>query len=208
MSFAPEGGSVNADLGTVTNSDYRTANIPVASSAAYAVGDVVEFVNDPAGTPVTVERIGLADKSENGAAFTAKIVGIPNGTTITIFQKPIALDDPALSSLEQAYANVNTQILSGAEVRKLNTSEVNGARANIFWAKDSIKMIGGEAPWELMNEYGGMKVITADLGNGLTAYMVYDGNIVSGTFTWRFFVWYGLSNFNPLANGVGVTYRS
>lgn len=208
VSLAPEGGSVDPVTNDVVNVDYRRGIIPVTSSADYAVGDWVSFTNDPGGTPEVIERVGLADKSESGAKFTAKIVAIPNGTSIEIFPKPIAVDDPGLSSLEQAYGNINTQILSGAEVVKENTAEVDGSRANIFWAKDSLKMIGGEAPWELMADYDGNKVLKENLGNGLTAYMVYDGDIVKGTFRYRIFVWYGLSNFNPMANGVGVTYRS
>ena len=69
-------------------------------------------------------------------------------------------------------------------------------------------MIGGDAPWNLMSEYDGNKVLSQSLGNGLTAYMVYDGDMVKATFRYRMFVWYGLSNFNPMANGVAVTYRS
>lgn len=206
VSLEPEAGSVNSTTNTVTNVDYRLGTIPVTSSAAYAVGDWISFVNDPSGTPVTVEKIGLADKSESGATFTAKVVGIPNGTSIEIFPKPIALDDPGLTDLQKAYANINTQILSGASVVKENTAEVNGSRANIFWTKDSLKMISGEAPWELMSQYDGNQVLKESLGNGLTAYMVYDGNIASATFRYRLFIWYGLANFNPMANGVGVTY--
>lgn len=210
LSLAPEAGSVDNTTNTVTNIDYRRGAIPVADSSAYAVGDWVSFVNDPLGSPVTVERVGLADKSESGATFTAKIVAIPDGTTIEVFPKPIAINDPGLTPLEQAYGNINTQILNGAEVVKENTAEVDGARANIFWTKDSIKMIGGQAPWQLMSEFDGNKVETLaeDLGNGMTAYMIYDGDMVKATFRYRLFVWYGLSNFNPMANGVGVTYRS
>lgn len=208
VSLAPESGSVDPVTGDVTNIDYRRGTIPVTSSAAYAVGDWVSFTNDPEETPVPVEKVGLADKSESGAVFTAKIVAIPNSTSIEVFPKPIAVDDPALTDLEKAYGNIHTQILSGAEVVKLNTAEVDGARANIFWTKDSLKMISGEAPWELMSQYDGNKVLKQSLGNGLTAYMVYDGNIATATFRYRLFIWYGLANFNPMANGVGVTYTS
>ncbi|MCH9645660.1 MAG: hypothetical protein K0U08_03345 [Proteobacteria bacterium] len=204
VSLAPEAGAVNSVTNTVTNIDYRSGVIPVTSSAAYAVGDWVSFTNGSD----DVEKIGLADKSESGATFTAKVVSIPNGTSIEIFPKPIAADDPGLTDLEKAYANINTQILSGATVNKLNDATVDGSRANIFWTKDSLKMISGEAPWELMGQYDGNKVLKENLGNGLTAYMIYDGNIATATFRYRLFIWYGLSNFNPMANGVGVTYSS
>lgn len=196
VSLKPEAGTVNNVTNTVTNIDYRLGTIPVVSSANYAVGDYISFDG--------VNSIGLASKANSGQAMTFKVVGIPDGTTLEVFPKPIALDDPALSSLEQAYANINTQILSGATVNKLNVDA--SEKANIFWAKDSIKMIGGQVPWELMSEYDGNEVLSEEIAPGITAYMVYDGNIASATFRYRIFVWYGLSNFNPMANGVGLTF--
>ena len=204
VSLKPEAGSFNNTTNVVINIDYRLGSINVASSAAYTVGDWVTFSNG--GT--AVESIGLASKAESGQAASFKVVGIPDSTTLEVFPKPIAADDPALTELEKAYANINTQILNGATVEKLNTAEVDGAKANIFWAKDSIKMIGGDVPWDLMSEYDGNKVLSKELAPGITAYMVYDGNIASATFRYRIFVWYGLSNFNPMANGTGVTFSS
>lgn len=197
VSEKPEGGNVNATTKTVTNIDYRLGSIPVTASAAYAVGDIISFAG--------VESIGLADKQESGELMTFKVVNIPDGTTLEVFPKPIAADDPALTVLEQAYANINTQIKSGDTVAKVNATT---ERANAFFAKDSIQVMGGEAPWELMNEFGGMQVIKKSLSTGVTIYMIYDGDMIKGTFQYRFFVWYGLANRNPMANGSAVTFAS
>ncbi|KZX73376.1 hypothetical protein A3717_24485, partial [Alcanivorax sp. HI0013] len=86
QSFAPEGGSVNTSTGVVTNVDYRIAEIPVAASASYNVGDKVTISNG--GTPVNA--VGLADKTDTGQPMTFTIVGKPDGTTIQVFPKPIA----------------------------------------------------------------------------------------------------------------------
>ena len=202
VSEKPEGGIVDEVTNTVINIDYRRGTIPVVDSSSYAVGDYIKFTNGID----DVESVGLASKQETGTAMTFKVVSIPNGTTIEVFPKPIALDDPGLTTLEKAYANINTQILNGSVVGKLNTENAEDKKANIFWAKDSIKMIGGDAPWQLMSEFDGNKVLSEALTSGITLYMVYDGDIVKGTFRYRIFVWYGLSNFNPMANGVGITY--
>ncbi len=199
VSEKPEGGLVDAITKTVTNVDYRRGTIPVTSSAGFAVGDIVTF--DNGGT--FVESIGLADKNSTGQKMTAKVVAIPNGTSIEVFPKLIALDDGSLTVLEKAYANIDTQITSGANVTTLNT---NGGKANIFWAKDSLQVMGGEAPWQLMNEFGGMKSVSKTLATGITLYMVYDGDITKATFRYRLFVWYGLANRNPMANGTAVTF--
>ena len=200
VSEAPEGGTVNTATNTVTNVDYRVGTIPVTASAAYAVGDRVQFEN----TAVPVESIGMADKNASGQPMTFIITAIPGGTSIEVYPKPIALDDAALSVLEKAYANINTQILSGATVVKLNTDA--SKKANIFWCKNSIEVTGGDAPIGLLNEFGGMKVIDHTMSNGQTMYLAYDGDITTLDFRCRLFTWYGVTNADPSANGIAVTF--
>ena len=190
---------MNATTGVVTNIDYRTFSFDVVSGAGYAVGDVVKFSN--AGTDV--ESLALSDKSATGQPMTFKIVGVATNT-LTIYPKPIALDDAALSTLEKAYANINTQITSGATVVKLNTW-AGSKKANQFWCKDSIEVTGGDAPVELLSSFGGMRVISDTMSNGQRMYMAYDGNIDTLTFKCRLFTWYGITNKNPSANGNGYT---
>lgn len=200
QSFKPDGGSVNTSTGVVTNVDYRTADIPVSASGGYNVGDKVSFANS--GT--TVKAVGLDDKTDTNQAMTFTIVAKPDSTTITVYPKPIAFDDTALSDIEKQYANIDTTIGNSATVNRLNT-DVN-AKTNIFWQRDSVEITAGDAPLELLNEFGGMKVISSTLKNGLRMYMVYDGNINNLTFTFRLFTWYGLTNKNPSANGVAVRF--
>jgi len=198
QSFAPEAGTVSA-TGVVTNVDYRIATIPVADSSAYNVGDKVTFSNG--GTPVTA--LGLADKTDTGQPMTFSIVGKPNGTSIQVYPKPIALDDPGLSTLEAAYANINTQILNLATVDRLNTVASN--KTNIFWDKSSVEVLGGTIPAELFKQYDGMKVVSDTMSNGQTLYMIYTGDVTRLTFKYRIFTWYGITVCNPSNCGVGVT---
>jgi len=202
VSDKPEGGTVNSTLSTVTNVDYRLSSlIPVVSNVGYNIGDKVLFDN----SGVLVEAIGLDDKTETGQAMTFTIVGLPvSGTEIQVFPKPIAADDVLLTTLEKAYANINTTIEAGATVVRLNIDPI--AKTNLFWCKDSIEVVAGEAPIELLNQFGGMKVVSTTMKNGQKMYMAYDGNIDDMTFKYRLFTWYGLTNKNPQANGVAVTY--
>lgn len=87
QSFKPEGGSVDASTGVVTNVDYRSAVIPVAASASYNVGDKIIF--DNGGT--TVKAVGVSDKTDTNVAKTFTIVAKPSGTSITVYPKPIAV---------------------------------------------------------------------------------------------------------------------
>lgn len=196
LSFKPEGGSVDPATQAVTNVDHREAVIPVTSSASFAVGDKITIGN--------VQSVGLADKTETGQLMTFTVVSKPDGTSIKVYPKPIAADDGALNDTEKAYANVNTTIGSGDTVTRLNTDA--SARANLFWDKDSIEVVGGTIPADLMKQYDGMKVIRETLSNGLNMYMIYDANMVNMNLRYRLFTWYGLTNKDPSRNGVAVKF--
>ncbi|WP_373092843.1 P22 phage major capsid protein family protein [Zhongshania sp.] len=200
QSFAPEGGSVNTATGVVTNVDYRYASIPVSDSSGYNVGDKVTFSNG--GT--AVKALGLADKTDTGQAMTFTIVGKPDGTTIEVYPKPIAFDDPALSTTEKQYANIDTQIGNLATVDRVNTD--TSAKSNLFWDKDAVEVIGGTIPANLFKQFDGMKVISSTMKNGQEMYLVYDGNIETMNFRYRLFTWYGITVRDPSRVGVAVTF--
>lgn len=200
QSFAPTAGTVDAVLNTVTNVDYRTATIPVTASAAYNVGDKVTFANG--GT--TVKAVGLADKSNTGVAMTFTIVGKPNATSITVFPKPIALDDPALSTLEKAYANIDTRILNAATVNRMNIDA--SKKTNLFYDKDAVEVLGGTIPANLFQSFDGLKDINQTMKNGLKMYMIYDANMINMQFRYRLFTWWGITIKDPSRCGVAVTF--
>ena len=200
QSFAPTAGTVNSTTGVVTNVDYRTADIPVSDSTSYNVGDKVKFVN----SAVDVLAVGLDDKTSTGQAMTFTIVAKPDSTTITVFPKPIAINDPALSTLEKAYGNINTRILNGAVVTRLNTDA--SVKTNLFWDRNSVEVMGGTIPANLFKEFGGKKVINAAMKNGQQMYMIYDGNITTMSFKFRLFTWYGITIRNPSMVGVATKY--
>ena len=198
QSFVPEG--VDTTTGTAINVDYRIAEVPVADSSLYNVGDKIEFINgaDP------VQSIALADKTLTGQPMTFTIKAIPTATSLVVSPKPIALDDPALTAPQAAYANVNTQILNGALVRRLNLN-TSPVKTDIFWCKEALEVLGGEAPVQLLSEFGGMKVVSKTMSNGQTMYMAYDGNINTLNFTCRLFTWWGITMVNPSAAGVAIS---
>ena len=199
-SFAPEGGSVNASTQVVTNVDYREATIAVTASSGYNVGDKVTIANG--GT--TIKALGQSDKTDTGTAMTFTIVAKPSGTSLTIWPKPIALDDGALTVTEKAYANVNTTITSGATINRVNIDA--SARTNLFWDKEAIEVIAGDVPMQLMSSFGGKKVISETLKSGLNMYMVFDSELNDLTLRYRLFTWYGLTMKDPKRAGVAISY--
>ena len=199
QSFKPEAGSISA-TGVVTNVDYRSATIPVTASASYNVGDVITFANG--GT--TVKALGLTDKTVTDQAMTFRIVAKPSATSITVYPKPIAADDPALSALEKAYANINTRILNTATVNRVNVDAL--ARPSVFFDKSSIEVFHGDIPANFFNQFGGQKVLTSTLRSGQKMYMLYDANSVTMQLRFRIFTWYGVTNKNPMANGIAISF--
>lgn len=200
QSFAPTAGTVDPTTQVVTNVDYRTATIPVTASAGYNIGDKVTFANG--GT--TVKAIGLADKSDTNQAMTFTIVAKPNATSITVFPKPIALDDPGLSTLQKAYANVNTRILNAATVNRVNIDA--SKKTNLFYDRDAVEVLGGTIPANLFREFDGFKVISEKMKNGQTMYMVYDGKLDDMSLRYRLFTWWGITVRDPSRCGVAVTF--
>jgi len=200
QAFVPVGGTVNATTGVVTNVDYREASLVVNNSALVSVGDKFQLENG--GT--AIQSIGLADKTASGQPMTFSVIELTDGTHIKIYPKPIAADQAAITTLQAAYANINTAILNAATLTRLNIDATN--KTNLFWDKSAVEVIGGTIPAELFKQYDGMKVIMDTMSNGLNLYLVYDGNIDTLTFRFRLFTWYGVTIKNPSNCGVAVTY--
>lgn len=179
--------------GQVLPVDYRYGDIPFTSAAGWNVGDRIGFAN--------VFALGSADKTNTQQQMTFTITAI-NGNTVTVTPRPIALSDAALTADEKAYANINTQIASGAVPIRLNTDAL--ATTNAFWCNDSIEVIAGSAPWEEMSKLSGWKVVSETMPNGVTVYMAYDGSIATMDLQVRVFTWYGVVNRDPSRNGIAI----
>ena len=200
QAFVPEGGTVNATTGVVTNVDYREATLTIDDKGDLAVGDKITLQN----AAVDINSIGLADKVDTGQAMIFTIIELTSATAIKVYPKPIAADQAGITTLEAAYANIDTAILTGATITRLNIDASN--KTNLFWDKSAVEVIGGSIPAELFKQFDGMKVITDTMKNGLDMYLVYDGNIDTMTFRFRLFTWYGITVKNPSNCGVAVTY--
>lgn len=200
QSFAPQAGSVNATTLVVTNVDYREASIVVNDSSLLAVGDKITIENG--GVPVYA--LGKGDKTNTGQAMIFSVIELTDSTHIKVYPKPIAADDASLSVVEAAYANIDTQILNGATVTRLNTDASN--KVNLFFDKMAVEVIGGTIPASLFSQFNTAKVLTDTMSNGLAVYLLYDGNIATMNFRFRLFTWWGITIADPSNCGCAVTY--
>ena len=199
------GGTVSADVtevpegfttsgGSIVNVDYRVGAIPLGlgEGANFQVGDVI--------TVSGVNALNVMDKTDTGQLMTFRVVSIDTDT-LNVYPKPIAADQAGITDEQAAYANISTAITSGATVAATN---VNGGNANSFWANDSICVVNGRQPFEILNEFDGMKVVSETLDNGLDLYMAYDANLATVNARVRLFTRWGLVNKDPARNGNAI----
>lgn len=188
----PEGFTTSG--GTIQNVDYRVGSIPlgVGEGANFQVGDVI--------TVSTVNSVGLMDKRNTGELMTFRVVS-KDTDTLNVYPKPIAANQAGITDEQAAYANISTAIASGLTVAAVNTT---AGRANSFWADDSICIVNGDAPLDMLNEFDGMKVVSETLDSGVKVYMAYDASLPTLNCRVRLFTWYGLVNKDPSRNGNAV----
>jgi len=193
-SFIPAGGTVDATTGAVTNVDYRSGVLNLTDATGVVVGGKYTIAG--------LNAIGMADKNDTGQLMTFTVIDVSTNA-VTVYPKPIiaGLIDTNEQDLYRAYANC-TGTLVGADLTPLS---VTGGKQNIFGAKGAIEVTSGDAPIQLLNELGGMKVISSTMSNGQKMYMAYDGNILDLSFTCRLFTWYGVTVADPQACGSFTT---
>lgn len=186
----PEG-FVSAGIDSIQNVDYRVGDISVGvgEGANFQVGDVI--------TVAGVNALNLMDKTDTGELMTFRVVA-KSGDTLSVYPKPIAADQAGITTEQAAYANISTAIVTGMAVAATN---VTGGQANSFWANDSICVVNGDEPFEILNEFDGMKVVSETLDNGVKLYMGYDANLATVNARVRLFTRWGLCNRDPSRNG-------
>jgi len=178
--------------GVNVNVDYRYGVIPFTAVTNFQVGDVITIAG--------VNSVGMMDKVDTGELMTFRIISI-DSLNVTVYPKPIAANQAGITDEQAAYANISTAILSGATISKVNAT---GGQANSFWANESIHIVGGDAPLDLLAEFDGMKVVSESLDSGIKLYMAYDARLDSLNARVRLFTWYGLCNADPSRNGNAI----
>lgn len=183
--------------GLVLPVDYRISdNIALTGTLTnLVVGDYITFSG--------VNSVGLQDKTNTGQLMTFKIVA-KSGQNIQVYPRPIFGGDGALTAAQQAYGNISAAIAAGATVTKLNID--TSAKTNMFWANDSVEIVDGDVPLELLGQLDGMEVMTSTLTSGTKLYMAYQGQIGDLTLRCRLFTWNNVVNKDPSRNGVAILF--
>jgi hypothetical protein len=183
--------------GVVVPVDYRISDAITLTGTLtnLVVGDVITFSG--------VNSVGKQDKTNTGQPKTFRIVA-KSGQTIQVYPRPIAVGDAGLTPAQAAYANISAQIAAGATVTKLNIDTL--AQANVFWMPDSVEIVDGDAPLELLSQLDGMEVKTGALSSGTRLYIAYQGKIEDLTLRVRLFTWNNVVVRDPERCGVAIKF--
>ncbi len=181
--------------GVVLPADYRLSDAITLTGTLtnLVVGDIITFTG--------VKAVGRLDKTVNSNDKTFRVVA-KSGQTIQVYPRPVAADDPALTAVQKAYANINTRITSGTAVVKMNSDTL--ARTNMFWCNDAIEIVDGDVPLEYFSQLDGMTVMTDSLKSGTRLYLGYQGKIEDWTLRVRLFTWNDVVVRDPERCGVAI----
>jgi len=175
---------------TKINTDNRYGTITVTGTAANInVGDKFKIAGVKAVTLDSSKVVLDYDQT-----FT--VVGV-SGQDVTISPRPVAYDDAALSDLEKAYANINTQIANGDTLVWLNTT---ARQSNVVLAKDAMCIASSPIPYnhELFKNLNCREFKIGPI-NGLIGFDASLDTLVGG---YRMAIWYDWQIKRPEAVGI------
>ena len=170
-----------AATGEVSNVDNRYQYLVVDNTAGVVAGDAF--------TITTVNRVHMITKQNTGTLFTNRVVEVVNGTTL----KVLAMIDAGF------YQNVTNAPGDGASLVWLNTV---AAPTNVFWQGSSVEVVRGRLAVESFAD--SMAVMNGTTDQGVNITMAKQANIDDFTQKYRWTVYYGVNNLNPLMNGIMV----
>lgn len=167
-----------AGSGEVSNVDNRYQLLTVDNTVGVTSGDAFTIAG--------VNALHLITKEDTGRLFTNRVIEVVNGTTLKV-----------LSMITTGpYANVSAAPGDGVALTWLNTVS---ALSNVFWQGGSIEIIKGDLAADDLTGVGVMRRTTEQ---GLTIIMGRQGGVDGFKEKVRFTVFYGVTNLDPLRNGV------
>ena len=175
-----------ASSGEISNVDNRYMNLTVSSTTGVVAGDCFTIAD--------VYKVHLITKTVLPTLFTFRVIEVVSATVL----KVTALIDSG------PYQNVDAAPAHGASLTFLNTV---AGQVNAFWHGESIEVIHGRLGLEELRG-GGLDIMTATTDQGVQIALVKQGSINALQQKYRWVIFYGTSNKNPLMNGIMLSGQS
>jgi len=169
------------------NQDNRFMNLLLNSITNVKVGDKFTIAN--------VNALSHINKEDTGQLKTFTVTALPGiANTITI-APPIIVGD-GTSDAEDDYANVTAAALDTAALVFLNTTTT---QTNPFFINDSIEVVSGNLEF---GDMPGVAVMRQMTDSGIEIIFAKGGDVLTAKTTYRFTMFFGVTNLNPEMNGV------
>jgi hypothetical protein len=187
----PTASATNPISGNVENVDNRFFSLEVDSTAGVVSGD--RF------TVPGVNEVSLINKNDTGSLRTFTVVGVVDATHMLISPAPVALNgvNPGLpTQAELEYANVTVAIPNATALTWINTVD---APMSAFWENDSICINVGNLAVEGLSGINVMRDVT---DSGIQLIIANEGSIDNLSNKYRVTGFWGVTNKDPLKNGI------
>lgn len=165
--------------GEVQNNDNRYQTLVVNSTSGIKAGDAFTITG--------VNRVHLITKQDTAQPFTNRVIEVVNGTTLKVL---------AMVS-DGKYQNVNAAPADGANITFLNTRT---AQTNVFWRGNSVELLGGRLAVDEMRDLSPLMGTTST--SGIQIVMMKQADIDPVKVRYKFLIFFGTSNLNPMMNGI------
>lgn len=188
QSYVPVATQTNAVNGGESNVDNRFMDLTVGATGDFAVGDVITIAG--------VNAVSMINKEDLNELRTFRVTDIPDGTTLTITPPIIDVNNANQSAKE--YGNCTGPAAGGAAVTAVN---IAAARANSFWSRDSIEIYEGRLSTPA-DDMAGISVMRGSTDSGIELLFAKSGDINDLSATYRWTVYFGVTNLQPQMNGI------
>lgn len=191
QSLIPASSAEDPVTGNVQNVDNRFFDLTVDTTVGVSAGD--RF------TVAGVNEVSLINKNDTGSLRTFTVSGVVDGTTLRISPAPVALDGltPGLpTQAESEYANTTVALPDATALTWLNTAE---APMSAFWENDSICINVGNLAVEGLSGVNVMRDVT---DSGIQLIIANEGSVDNLSNKYRVTGFWGITNKDPLKNGI------
>ena len=163
-------------------------DLTVGATGDFSVGDVITIAG--------VNAVSMINKEDLNELRTFRVTDIPDGTTLTI--TPPIIDASGSNQSEKEYGNCTAGAAGGAAVTAVN---IASARANSFWSRDSIEIYEGRLSTPA-DDMAGISVMRGSTDSGIELLFAKSGDINDLSATYRWTVYFGVTNLQPQMNGI------
>ena len=171
--------SIETADGAKRNVDNRYYNLTVSDTSDIKPGDA--FTIDG------VNRVHLITKEDTAQPFVFRVRNIVSSTVIEV----------TAAIADGKYKNVTA---APADLAALDFINVATTQSNIFWHKNSVKLISGNLAVDKMKDLS--PVMGRTEKSGIQIIMLKESNIDRVDMRFKFLMFFDVTNMNPLMNGI------